>query len=574
MEHTSPLLRLSSDIRRQIYEWVGLADYHPHFFRLNGQKTDFFGLLISCKIIYREASTLLYSSNRFIIRYTTPRSLAPLRALTSRSLASLTSLRVILNEASCHHPEDGNHSYCCHLLRVYPYDGMTYCAHAHGDLHQAPATLLVSSTKDMLAEWTEAATYMSTHINPRALEIQLVCDVEEDDVEAAQLAVAPLKLLSPLANCHVRLCRKTNSRLQQIADAAVKHARGITQTAPDALTQPCLSSSTAPSASHLLNLPQELRLRILEYTDLVTPWNEVTWSRHGRTSRKYTLCRVGCEYGATCPPEVHNGCQFVECWTIGCFCRLQHSAASDSCQCWAAPTDLFLICRTLYLDAQVVFFSQNLFVVHDYDSSAPSDVPDHKELLPCQYPFDRFAASEFLRDVVPKGCLGMLRSLEVVFPPYNWEVWPGEDSPEQRDWLATVGWAKDKLNLPGLALRVVMADVSEWGAPDDRVDMTAEQNRAILQAYDRIIAPLGLWGRRNSSSDKVLARFCASLVEPSKHTYSIEDPSWEEERSREVEDQLKEKAERLVMGDELWEERSGLPEPLRGLWKYAFRRDA
>ncbi|VBB76049.1 Putative protein of unknown function [Podospora comata] len=574
MECTPPFLRLSPDIRRQIYEWVGLADYHPHFFRLNGQETEFFGLLISCKIIYQEASTLLYSRNRFIIRYTSPHSLAPLRSLTSRSLASLTSLRVILNEASCHQPEDSSHSYCCHLLRVYPYDGQTYCSHAHGGLHQAPATLSGSSTKDMLAEWTDAATYMSAHVNPRALEIKLVCDVQEDDVEAAQLAVAPLKLLSPLVNCHVRLCRKTNSQLQQIADAAVKHARGITQTAPDALTKPCLSSSTAPLVSHLLKLPQELRLRILEYTDLVTPWNEVTWSRQGRTSRKYSLCRVGCEYGASCPPEVHNGCQFVECWTIGCFCRLQHSAASDSCRCWAAPTDLFLICRTLYLDAQVVFFSQNRFVVHDYDSSSPSGVPNHEELLPRQYPFDRFAVSEFLRDVVPQGCLDMLRSLEVVFPPYNWEVWPQDDSPAQKDWLATVDWAKDKLNLRGLTLRVVMADVSDWGAPDDRVDMTAEQDRAIIKAYHRIITPLRLWGQPNSSSDTVLARFCANLVEPSKHTYSIEDPFWEEERSRVFEDQLKEKVERLVRGDELWEEQSGLPEPPRGLWKYAFRRDA
>ncbi len=37
----------------------------------------------------------------------------------------------------------------------------------------------------------------------------------------------------------------------------------------------------------LTDLPRELRLCILEYTDLITPWREVSWCRQYRHYRVY-----------------------------------------------------------------------------------------------------------------------------------------------------------------------------------------------------------------------------------------------------------------------------------------------
>jgi hypothetical protein len=48
------------------------------------------GFLVCCRTIYAEVSALLYSSNKFIMRYWEKQSLSPLCALIPSSLSSLT----------------------------------------------------------------------------------------------------------------------------------------------------------------------------------------------------------------------------------------------------------------------------------------------------------------------------------------------------------------------------------------------------------------------------------------------------------------------------------------------------
>jgi hypothetical protein len=121
------ILRLTPAIRRRIYLYVDHRlsrweeddrtlhkvynfgeQYEPKevIRTFNGPlpvpRRDFHGLLLSCRTIYTEASASLYSSHWFLLRYHAAQSLAPLRALSPASVASLTNLRVILNECSCH----------------------------------------------------------------------------------------------------------------------------------------------------------------------------------------------------------------------------------------------------------------------------------------------------------------------------------------------------------------------------------------------------------------------------------------------------------------------------------------
>lgn len=71
-----PLLRLPPNLRRRIYFWAGLAPLDseglPILLDLHGDfdtsRLGFYGLLLSCRAIYAEASALLYSLNRFVIR--------------------------------------------------------------------------------------------------------------------------------------------------------------------------------------------------------------------------------------------------------------------------------------------------------------------------------------------------------------------------------------------------------------------------------------------------------------------------------------------------------------------------
>lgn len=130
----SPLLRLPPRLRHRIYLHTELlarfAQYGNEKYamlNLNGgtpipsrgrylpDKFDFYGLLLSCRTIYAEASTVLYRHNRFVIRSWEKQSLAPLWNLTPSSFSKLTYLKIVLNQASCHykHPQAWHEDCMC-----------------------------------------------------------------------------------------------------------------------------------------------------------------------------------------------------------------------------------------------------------------------------------------------------------------------------------------------------------------------------------------------------------------------------------------------------------------------------
>jgi hypothetical protein len=121
-------------------------------------------------------------------------------------------------------------------------------------------------------------SYIYRRVGVGRLELSLVCDLDPEHeyvLEAARLTAAPLMLFTPLNDCHVRLGKVRNRPLEQLAQEAVLHTQSTTAPPP-------LESTTSRISSSLLSLPLELHLHILEYTDLITPWKEVTWSRQTR----------------------------------------------------------------------------------------------------------------------------------------------------------------------------------------------------------------------------------------------------------------------------------------------------
>ncbi|KAH6855372.1 hypothetical protein B0I37DRAFT_54943 [Chaetomium sp. MPI-CAGE-AT-0009] len=602
------LLRLPSSVRRRIYLFVGVArwDGRPLLFDLDGpisptEQVTFYGLLLSCRAVYNEASALLFSSNRFVIHYRNKRSLQPLRNLTPPSLASLTSLKIVLNQTSCHHRREAEaFGKCC-----YGFKGAAvwYCQGVHEDLHDTPLQSSDLSARLMLDEWRGTAVYLSSNTKPGVLQLLLVCDVGQKEVEAAEQAVAPLLLLPELRDCHVRLCGSPNTQLRQLAqNAALQASRKL---APE----PASQSSCSP----LLDLPRELRIRILEYTDLVAPWKEVMWNR---LKQGYQYLSSGCSAwdntwkDMSCPPSHHHGCQYGDChnqgdikdglvlWdhcqSIGCFCGVRHAAFSSTCKCWAPPTPLFLICRDLCEDARFVFFSANRFVVSDslasenpwiafdilrtFNFKLPTyenyqDTEEYRQAQPPRaYPAHRFAVSQFLREVVPADCLGYLRFLELVFPPYNHECWPHDGHPALQDWIDTLDWVRDKINTPGITLRLTMAGSRMWSPryPDDREELTQVQGDAVLAGYDRILKPLARLGKHG------LTRFYADFAWPWKWTNWVNerllatneygaDRYWLELEAKEK--LLNERAERLILGDQHDRLRSNEDKPEENPWK-------
>ncbi|KAG8165467.1 hypothetical protein KVR01_004019 [Diaporthe batatas] len=562
---TPPLLRLPSELRRRIYFRAGLApvdrDRAPLVLDLHGDfgfdsvRPGFHGLLLSCRAIYDEASELLYSLNRFVIRMP-PASpyamympqhtgLAPLRALTDSSLASLRHLKIVLSEASCHPRKQGlSKGQCCDYVdlqrdpcipRLHP------CGQHEPVGHDGPLKDS-NATQTVLAEWQSTVESLSGRgVSLASLELSLVCDVQPHQPEIARLAVAPLASLAPLKDCHIRLCREHSTQIQEIADDAVLKARGISAATQSRTALKAPGASGSPS--RLLALPRELRLRILEYTDLITPWREVTWNR---CSAQYWESRTGWRnvdgMRRTCPPWVHRGCQFSQCWIT--------FPGAD-----------------LYHDAQVVFISGNRFVVHDFD---PLVVWKHPP-VPADggYPNDRFAISVFLKDIVPTACLSLLRFVEIVFPPYPHDSWPQDGDDSLEDWIDCVHRLKYNANLPALTLRLYMVDTSEFRPQRDREQLTKDDGQKVLKAYTRILGPISELG------DLGLARFYAHFVWPWTWTEAVQsrvregDSQWllHEEAA------LKERAERWVMGTRYNAFNAVDAEPQESLWRLTFYRD-
>lgn len=101
------------------------------------------GLLLSCRLIYNEVATLVYSHNRFTIRYhaTDPDPLRPLRSLATTAIAALTHLTIVLNIAS----RDQRHLLCsyywCCLHGPNPLPGLLQRlvpTDKYSDQHQSP----------------------------------------------------------------------------------------------------------------------------------------------------------------------------------------------------------------------------------------------------------------------------------------------------------------------------------------------------------------------------------------------------------------------------------------------------
>ncbi|EAQ91880.1 predicted protein [Chaetomium globosum CBS 148.51] len=517
-EQTPPptiLLRLPPPLRHRVYLHIGIArrDGRPYTYYLNGRKEsreivsafdppptrNFMGLLQSCRALYTEAAALLYSANQFVI-HAHKASVEPLRALSPTAIASLTSLKIVLNETSCHSPINSS-SYppvcCCDDVERQPHPNSVraYCARYH-KMHHRPLLDPVSSGTDpsspksaaqaLLTNWHDAAVHLSPHVRPGHLQLSLVCD-------------------------------------------------------------------------------------------------EVTWSRR---FFRYQVCPPACHhYEHTCEPHIHHGCRLNQCLGVepsarpapspGCFCRRRHAAFSSTCNCWDPPTSLFLVCRVLYRDAQLVFFSRNRFIVHDVqaspywalDSITLGNEPEDSETASTavDYPYGRLAASHFLRDAIPIDCLAHLRFLELVFPPYGPHDWPVDQHPAIVDWRNTVKWLRCKINTPALTERVVFADFFNDPAAH-RWQTTQDEELQIVRGYMDIAQSLrALVQHDGLASLFVQAAFPWSWGEAVTRRAAHPD-SWWIQQLAEEEQRLKERLEGIPGREGLVDSRRK-PEPGRSNWQ-------
>jgi hypothetical protein len=164
---------------------------------------------------------------------------------------------------------------------------------------------------------------------------------------------------------------------------------------------------------------------------------------------------------------------------------------------------------------------------------------------------------------VPPHCLEHIRFLEIAFSPFSHLSCPRQEHPAFQDWPETLDWAKNKLKLTALTLRLIV-----YGAPEfshrDCENMTHAEAKEVYATYFRILAPLQ---RLDTGHAGGLARFYAELAYPLQWTRwasaKIEaNEDWLESKHRE----LKRRAEQFVMGERYGLVSVAAREPEKSLW--------
>ncbi|KAL2115399.1 hypothetical protein VTJ04DRAFT_9654 [Mycothermus thermophilus] len=479
------LLRLPPNVRQRIYHHLGITPFydptilfflrppcskdifHPEYWTVPPPWHDFSGLFLTCRALHDEVAARFYATYRFAVFYASPGDLAPLRHLTPAAAAALTQVKVVLREASCHKASRliEHAGFCC--LKGVAGEALGYkhcgqCRHSGAVFDGAAAVdgqgeeEEKSRVEAMIKEWEEVAQHLAANVPAGRLDLALVCDINprhERASDVAQRVLAPLAQFPKLRDCHIRLGRDRDERLWRLARDTALQVQGLS-----VVPQP--DSQPARAWAGFLDLPRELRVAILRQTDLVTPWEEVAWSR---MTRRFQVCRL------------------------------------------------------------YVFFSSNRFVVHDFSSvyswllpeqqtedfDENDDEEDERRLIPESdrepfvpgYPFERLAVSEFLRQAVPEHCLGDLRFLEMVFPPYAPGCWPSAHDPAIRDWRETVEWAHSRIDPSGLTVRFVTREIRKRCEREVRGEEQAVHLRHSTEpregAWKLIFRRLGIWYARS-----------------------------------------------------------------------------
>lgn len=486
----SPFLGLPPAIRRQIYLESGVCTgqtidlslraripYSPagtiHQVLLERRK--FYTLLFICRTIYAELSHIIYSENSIIVQQSSrEKGFQALRNLTTVSTSVLRSLTVHLNGGLC----------CLYGCCGGSMD--TYKISCPNRGRKASLANSAPMDQKVLDDWLRTMEYITANVKPFSLELYLISDVQ--DHEIALQIVHPIIKFAKFKRCVIRLCHDRDPALERLAEATAIRAIGGQQ--PPESNPPHLS---------LLDLPQEIRNQILQYTDLVTPMKEVMWNPKDGYSVCYCISTwdemAEASFGTT--SAISHSFKFRNCWATsppGCFCRRFHAVSSSSsmCRCWSPPTSLFLVCHEILDAARILFFSTNRFIITS--SNGPTAIA---ETTP-----ERLEASVFLTDVVPFTSLRWLRSVELVFPPFE-DDYLRATEPAYSDWLQTTDYFKNQLNLPMMDLHMHMADPETYG---DRIvegrtyrpKFTKEQSMKVILMYVRLLntlAPLGRFKR-------------------------------------------------------------------------------
>lgn len=365
-----------------------------------------FSLLCVSRAISEEVSNILYSENAFTISRSDLRGLAPLRNMSERAVSSLRCLTVRLNNCECVFQ---------FTFREPP--GMPPChplCWSHG-LHDKPLSNQTRQGNAIIRDWQDLSSTLAVHLQPGQLRLDFVCDTR--DLPTAQQMAGLLSTLPLLRACSIRLGPRPDWGHHILSRTTALRLLG--------------TPSSDDHKAYSYYLPSEILTRILEYSDLVAPY-DLEWQPDGGFS-PYDCC-------TTCTAT-------LDC----CTCSKFHAAYSTSCTCWTPPTSTFLVNRQVHDVAMAVFYGRNRFVVlprgarlDNFDRCSPG--------FPQQAPL-----AQFLR-TIPRRAQKLIRFLGLVIPAFvPGSAAPGGDG--QQAWKDTIDLVRQRLDVQQLQLSVYFGSV-------------------------------------------------------------------------------------------------------------------
>ncbi|KIH89901.1 hypothetical protein SPBR_00772 [Sporothrix brasiliensis 5110] len=252
------------------------------------------------------------------------------------------------------------------------------------------------------------------------LGLTVISDV--GSVETAERVVAPLKRAvlpaSRLRECTIRLGRRRRDfdlrAVAQQAILALTTGADTRTTATDTTDTTDATATQKTESRHIFpfyRLPAELRIKILQYTDLGRV-GEVTF-RDRRPLFRSTIV-----LGAPCC----NNCTAVR---MECCCPRYYASVSTHCTCVILPVELFLVCRQMYREAaHDVLYAKTAFA-YESDTFAMT--------------LEALGRAVFLR-VVSSG------------------AWTYDPRRGDTAWAPLIAFIRDNMDLPRLTLHLDVRD--------------------------------------------------------------------------------------------------------------------
>jgi hypothetical protein len=348
--------------------------------------------------------------------------------------------------------------------------------------------------KSAMKQWVRFLDGLACCLPPDSLTLYVITNAP--DVETAAAILKPLERLPTLKGCGLFLNLKANEELLNLAETTVRR-----------LTTPRTSTDVAPF--RYLDLPQELRYKILENSDLISK-ADLEWKprlsddctindakvkqkikdrREGDRNYEYHHAKHCCNSQTCgCFPSYRGPCRKDYGGFCVCYLNCEHSAYTSTIRrARKGPHPLFLVSRQVRQDAIPVFFRNNRFVITRIQDAQLRSLGDiFYSRTRSAFHVRRRELSVFLSVMHPLA-LRHLRYLE-------WSL-PSTPRPAKiDDYLQAIDVMADAMNLPRLTLvmnlRGFHSPDNDYYEDDDFRAWDVRRKSTKTNYYDTILKPL------------------------------------------------------------------------------------